>query len=393
VWLVAHTIRRPGHWRLLVLSAGLTSLVAAGLASPTLLWFWDGLRAAGASFHTIEQVNQWGVSINSLPLPFVGHPVLRPLVQRLYQGPGDETHVANLGLLASLLALFSLPAALRQKRWLAPLLLVAAGVVLALGLTLKWDGSSFALPALRPLNELIWGLGHRLKPEFFIAGRPPDPFGAAVPLPGLLLAAVVPYWEGARVMARYLLLAGLGLFLLAGFGLSRLRHNWLKVFLSAGLLFEIVPHAQNGQPFPPQSHPAFAWLQQPAAADGAVIDLQVPAPHTFDLAGGGAIVWATYIHDRPTMAGTSAFFPDSTTHLRAWLLAHPHPFDEPDFAAKLRNVRVRFLVVHMGTSLSHALVAEASGNKQFGPPHCLAPAKGPSPWLYPICIIEVLSPT
>ncbi|MGH2537043.1 MAG: hypothetical protein ACRDHL_06595, partial [Candidatus Promineifilaceae bacterium] len=75
-----------------------------------------------------------------------------------------------------------------------------------------------------------------------------------VPLPGLVLTAALPYWEGARVMARYLLVGGIGFFLLAALGASRLPVLALRALAVGALLFEFDPQ-RDGRPALPAAHP------------------------------------------------------------------------------------------------------------------------------------------
>ena len=296
-------------------------------------------------------MSRWDASLNSLPIPSITHPWLQGLAHALYTGPVNEPGQANLGLVACLLALVGLRPAARDRRWWPLLVLAAAGLVLTLGLTLKWNGQPVHMDALRPLNDLIWQIGHRLKPDFFATARPPDPFATAVPLPGLLLSVFVPFWERAWVFARYALLLGMSTFLLAGLGLSRLRSGWARALVAGLLLLEVLPSPTQSVPFPPPSHPAFDWLKGQQLGDGAILDLGSWQETFAYIPISGNALWATEYHKQSAVAGASSVWPPHIVFLDRWLSSHPHPFQNPDFIPLLRFYGVRMVVLHRDRGL------------------------------------------
>jgi hypothetical protein len=227
-----------------------------------MLTLWQAGKATGAAYFSIYDINLLGANLNGLALPDTEHPWLGPWVRAVYQGGGGEAFV-GLGLLACLTAIFGLFSAVKMRSKWRPVLVVGAlGLILSFGLTLLWNDAPVRWAFMRPLNQAIWLLGYRLKPELFLAPQPPAPFDNAVAMPGLLLTAVVPFFERARVLSRYALLAGLAVFLLAGLGLDRLRVWWLRLIVAALLVFEVLPAPTLRYAFPPPSHPAFEWLRQ-----------------------------------------------------------------------------------------------------------------------------------
>ena len=171
------------------------------------------------------------------------------------------------------------------------LAITAVFLILCLGLTLHWNGEPVRMTGLRPLNLLLWRLGHTLKPGFFVEGQPPEWNMDTIPLPAMVLAVVVPFFERGRALARYALPAGLGVFLLAGLVLSRVRFRWLQVFLGVLLVFEIVPPRLETVPFPSPTHPAFEWLKQQPMDGQGILDAYSGNPSTLVMGIGGEACW------------------------------------------------------------------------------------------------------
>ena len=189
------------------------------LSLPALLAYWRASTAIGAGSHDLTEVNFWGASLNSLPLPYIFSSLLGSFATSIYRGITYEQATTNLGLVAVVTAIggwLVACAAANRRRWLPVLILTPVALILSLGLTLKWDNQSLQWEGLRPLNTVLWQLGHLLKPDVFAEAQPPVPFDAAIPLPGMLLAAVVPLFERARVFARYILIAALGIYSAGG---------------------------------------------------------------------------------------------------------------------------------------------------------------------------------
>ena len=167
-----------------------------------------------------------------------------------YRGVTWEQSIANLGFLAPVMAMAGAFLARKQRSW-RPVLAVTAVFLIIAGLDASLERRAGADGGLRPLNLLLWRLGHTLKPDFFVGTQPPEWNRDTIPLPAMVLAVVVPFFERGRALARYALPAGLGVFLLAGLVLSRVRFRWLQVFLGVLLVIEIVPPVWKRYP----SHP------------------------------------------------------------------------------------------------------------------------------------------
>ena len=218
-WLVGR-FGKIGGSRRSWLNLVLVFAVAGLLSLPAMLTLWQASQATGAAYFSIYEINHLGANAGSLALPDTEHPWLGSLVRAIYRGDSGESFV-GLGLLACLMAIFGFFHAVKMRaRWRPVLVVGALGLILSLGLTLLWNDIPVRQAFLRPVNQAIWLLGYRFKPDLFLAPQPPAPFDDAVSMPGLLLAAVVPFFERARVLSRYALLAGIAVFLLAGLGLG-----------------------------------------------------------------------------------------------------------------------------------------------------------------------------
>jgi hypothetical protein len=208
-------------------------------------------------------------------------------------------------------------------------------------------------------------------------------------MPGLLLSAAVPFWEGARVSARFALLGSLGVFLLASLGLCSLRRRWAQIALAGLLLFELLPPALGRVPFPPPSHPAFDWLREQDILPEGVIDLSSWQPELLFIPIGGNTLWATEYHRLPTVAGASSVWPAHVLFLDRWLQAHPQAFLTPELVPILRYFGVRFVVYHVWGGYASDLLADAKQNPELQNLRCFEPSSTTGPWAYPICTMEI----
>jgi hypothetical protein len=372
-----------------------TSAALLLLGAPWLILNLHESAIVDPSFYSIGEVNFSGASLNSFPIPFLYHPWLSSFARSLYLGEPWEQGMANLGLAWSIVAVVGVVLARRHKAWRPALMLALVGLLLAQGLTLHWDGQTVRWPLLRPLNQIIWWLGHTFKPGFFTG---PSPFEDAIPLPALLLAAIVPFWERGRIFARYALSASVAVLLLAGMALVEVRRLWpkrpiaglaLQLVLAGVLLFEIVPPPLGELPFPPAGHPAYTWLSRQSMPGEGIANVFAARPSTLVLSIHGYNLLAPSYTKQATVAGAAGVRPKHTNVLNDWLATHEHPFWQPDLPQILRDYRVRYVVMEMQGAWEQGLWQEALVAKEFKPVDCFPAPEGATPWNWPICIVEV----
>ena len=387
-WLLGHSLMHSANRRALLAGLWVVPLVAALLSTPFVVVFWRASSQAGAAFFSVYGVNDLGASANSLAVPNLLHPWLGPWARQLYRGPLDsEAGRANLGVVACLAALIGLAGAWRSKAWRPIFAIACLGLVLALGLTLRWDGRSVQTGLFVLINRLFWGAAHALKPALFVGASPPAPFTDAIPLPDMLLA-LLPTFERARVVARYAFLAGMAVFLLAGFGLTRLRRTWLRWPLAALLLFEALPPPTQSWPFPLQPHPAFAWLRQQSIAPEGIAELATTSGSRLELPIGGPTIYATLLHDQATISGPNGVWPAHMEYLNTWLVSHGEPFRNEEFQTLLSYYHVRYVTLQLRGHDDDLTLAEARQSPGLRDMGCF-PGSGAPPWDFDICIFEV----
>jgi len=398
---------RPGTtvtWRTRWLGLGVVCAVFLALGAPWLLFNSHETALASPAFYSIDEVAVSGASLNSFAVPSLFHPWLGGLARRLYRGEPWEQGAANLGLAwcAAAVAGFIAARGRDRARW-AMAALACAGLALALGLTLHWDGRALQVGLLRPLNEAIWQVGHALKPGFFNGPSVPATFAESVPLPAMWLALAVPFLERGRIFARFALAASLGVYLLGGLALERVRGGWpnkpyagliAQVLIAGVLLFEIVPPRLASLPYPPAGHSAYTWLSEQDLHGEGIANVMAAHSSTLVLSINGYNLLAPDYHRQATAAGASGVVPRHTAALNEWLATHEHPFWQPDLAQILRAYGVRYVVMEMLGPWEQGLWREAQAARDFKPVKCFPPPPTGTltPWSWPICIVEVPPP-
>jgi hypothetical protein len=388
VWIILRWMAQKITFQQGILSLLLVCFVAMVTSAPYTIIFAESLATSHSSFYSLEHIDSWGASLNSLPIPFVFNPWFGELSRRIHIGPMSEAGVANFGLIAFVFAGIGAYSALRMKQAWPFVAISAIGILLAMGLTLKLDTVSLQSDRMGTLNHLLWQLGHYFKPNLFPSADVPSSFSHSIPLPGMLLMAIVPYWEGVRVVSRFALLAGVGFFPLVAFGVQ-LQKKGLQWLLALLLLVEITPMPNTGVPFPPPSHQAFEWLAQQTLEDKGIIDLFSVAPGTLHLALRGETAWQTQLHKKPTMAGAGSIWPEHVVHLLGWLQQHPHSFKDPGFVPILRAENIRYILLHMQGPEESRLMLDVDQNEHLHLMQCFPPPAGVSPWPYDICVLDI----
>ena len=390
-WLFGRGLARSLTWRKAL--AGL--LISAGIAlvacSPIIAATWRASSVAGARFYPIGDTSFWSASLNQLVVPYLHHPWLHELAQSLYRGLPYEQAMANFGMMGILTAVAGAIMTWKDRSWRPPQVIAAAGLLLSLGIVLKWDHRIIQWDVLRPLNSMLWQFGHLLKPDLFPA-MPDAAFEAAIPLPGFLLTIALPFFERARVFARYAFVASIGIYLFAARVAVGMRPTGLRWLVAGALIFEIIPPPLSAVPYPPTPHPAFAWLSQQSMPGEGVLDLVAAHPYTVVPVHVGETVWATLYHRQAAVAGASSVWPGPASYLFDWLATRPHGLADPQTVPMLRFYKTRYLLLHMKGANEPPALEEAKVNPELRLMDCFPPPPGPSAWPDPICVLEILAP-
>lgn len=387
--LVLDWLSRPTWVRLkaLLLISGITAVLSA----PTLFLFWQAQQASEASFYTITQIAGWAASLNELMAPTLYHAWLQPWTMLIYVGQGGEGNIVNFGVVASLLVLIWLGLGqfnrqdLRQR---CAVWLLVGGVLLALGPVLQWDDKPLLAPALQTMDHWLWQLGHSLKPNLF-PERMPRSWQQVIPLPAWLFYSFIPFSEGARVVARFGLVAGMGLFPLMALALTHIRRPLAIGFISCLLLFEGLPWLVfTGMPWPPAIHPALRWLaEQPTAAHQAVLMLDGENRH-LAVAISGETLYASQLVQKPTISGVGSFWPRATHFMDDWLRAHAQFLADADLQPLLWGYEVQWLLVPVRTKAGRTYLATQT-LPALTFKACFDPPPGPTAWPDVLCVLAV----
>ncbi len=371
----------------------MVGMIALAIASPTIVLYWIGSSADQAHHFGIAHDLSWGASLNSLFVPSVAHPLktLRQISRTIYTGPRDESGVFNLGMVTCGLALPGFFLLLRKKSYPWGLVwLTVGGLILSLGLLLKWNGRPVQFSGLVAFNDILWRIGHTLKPELFSTVAPSPDFQSGIPLPGLVLSIFVPFWESARVMSRYAFLGMLGAVTLAAITLQKSPVP-VRILLALLWVIEILPSPTGGgRPVAFQLHPAYTWLTaQPPESGMGILDVEPPT-----VSIGGSIPMATWLHGIPTAAGVGSYWPEHTFRLWEKFLPDGGVLMHPQIGDFLWQYRIRYLFLHFRGNKDQAqsmwnMIAENTAFHQIG---CFDPLEGDSPWPYQICVAEVNKP-
>ena len=393
-WLSGHYIAdREGRGR--ILTAGLyTGLTALIFSAPSILLFLRGSAMAQSAQFNIEALNSFGASLNTIALPMTSHPLVGRYLASGYSQPLNEGDLANLGLVSVLLAAVGAWHARKTRsHYFWPLFLVTLlGVLFALGPFLKWNGRPITWAPIEFLNDFIWDVGHWIKPQLFPAAEPPSNLAHAFPGPHIIPAIVLPFFDGVRTTARFLLAGGFGLYLLAALGLDRFSNSWLRLGLFLLVLIEVLPDPIRNVPTPygEPLHPAYSFLKSQSGGDFAVAELWAPAPDRLTLWIGPHPLWASQFHQTPTLSGGGSVIPGHTIFLNYWLATHKSPSEDPEFRPLMEAFSVRYLLLYMLGPNEESFLLEAKNSGQLNFIDCFEPHDlGQRVWGQPICVLEL----
>ena len=145
----------------------------------------------------------------------------------------------------------------------------------------------------------------------------------------------------------------------------------------------------GGVPFPPELHPAIAWLRaQPADGKSVVLDLAVEGGQ-WTLPVSGEILYGTTQHGKPAVSGVGSLWPHSVWKWIAWLSERSSPLTDPDLSAMLSEFDIEWILVHVRS------VDTIEGIERLNTPllekaRCFEPSTALSAWPYSICVLHVV---
>lgn len=393
-WLMGCFLNGRLSWKEALQNLLITTGTMLLLSLTFIIPFWQARQHVNAVPFSFSEINSWGVNMNSLISPILNHtwPFLQNIARQIYTGPIDETSTLNFGFLVFALLVVSFIIQLRQrlKQWLPLTLLTLTGLILALGPTLQWNNTAVAAPGFSPLSQAIWQTGYTLKPDVFLTEQMPEQMAQAIPLPGFLLTAVLPFYESARVSARFALAASLGIFLLIALTLEKIRWRWLQWLLAGLLLLAFLPKPLPGVPFPPPPHPAYTWLKEHSPANaGSVLELYAYEPNKLIMPIGGETVWAAQYHQRPIVSGASSIWSDNYDALRNWFFGHSQPLLDQELSQIMQNYDVSTILVQIRNPADMAMIEAAGEQGQLEFIDCFEPEANGRVWHYPICVFTI----
>ncbi len=256
--------RNRARWRVCVTGAAAAAAMAVLLVLPLLVPLAASI-AEGSSYYVKDPVPR-GIDASYLFTASYANPVFKGwvrdrYVERNYRAAG---FVCYLGFIPLILAAFGVwKGSRRSYGWLA---LFLVGLILALGVDPLWDGKQLAADYM-PFSWL----------------------------------GALPLLENLRVANRFMLVAGLGLAVMAGFGW---KHVGTKAKWALPLTAVLILAEYSWLPYPLQTVATSPLLQQVADRPGAVLDIPF---HQRNRTVHNMV--AQTVHGRPIGGGYLATYP------------------------------------------------------------------------------------
>lgn len=334
---------RADVWKAAVVGASVAVVIMAPAALPMLSLAQRGEMAR--STLSLQYVDQWSASVVDFVLPSIMHPLWGRGLVDLYSQNVHE-NLIWLGFLPLLLAIYAVVRGRRAPGFLAVALMA---FVLALGPTVHWAGEPVYVPVPQPVEDVF------LRAMYAITGKyalNPASYGSlhlpghiVLPLPTLGLYLFLPFFSAMRVWARFGLVVGLAVSMLAACGLADLirrrmwgwgaaRQSLAAVLVGAWIIFEFwtAPHAFGVTDIGAQ--PVDIWLRdQPG--DFAVLLLPP------EKAWHGPLLYAARQHGKSIAYGYGTYMPPA---YRAWQ-RRVADFPDSDSLRAIKEAGIRYVVV------------------------------------------------
>jgi hypothetical protein len=274
---------------------------------------------------TVESVRKWSASPTDFVIPATTSLLWGAWVGRIFERDFWIEATLSVGVVALRRAVVGIVKNLARPSGRAPIVLLLTLTVTAFVLALGTDVHWLSRPVLVEV------------PSFLRALHPQSP--VHLPLPGRLLFEGLPYYDRMRVWMRYGVFVGMGVSVLAGYGLTWLagqldgrRRTAVVVGLVALALVDFLPRPRPFARVEPRS--VDVWL---AAQDEA------GALAEFPFESDQAQLYYSLIHGKPILGGPfNAFPPPQFQRLQPILESFP---DQASIDA-LRELGVRYVLVH-----------------------------------------------
>lgn len=340
-WLSYLTDRK--FWRSLLPGACVAGLVMAPALLPLL-----SLSARGEISRTtlsLQYVDAWSASLPDFFFPSIMHPLWGESLVKIYPQNIHE-NLLWLGVIPLVLAAYAI---VRRRSAVVGALAVVGciGIILALGTTLHWAGDPVYIAVPSGVESIFSRIMYTITGKLALnpavysslqrAGR------IVIPLPTLALYLFLPFFNAMRVWARFGLVVGLMVALLAGIGGNAVARwpRWtskartvLISLLVIGILFDFmtVPYAFGVSAIGPQ--PVDEWLR---AQPGDFAILELPADKTWH----GPPLYAASVHGKKIAYGYGTYMPVA---YRAW---QQQLSNFPDAASlqAIKSAGIRYVLV------------------------------------------------
>lgn len=180
-------------------------------------------------------------------------------------------------------------------------------------------------------------------------------------------------------MVRYLFIAAPGLYLAAGYGLSRLPRRGLQILLGALWALDFLIAPIRWKPLD-TLHPALEWLaRQPV--EGAVLSLNRDG-----IAWSGSELWGSLFHRHPVIHASGWWIPLRLRTVAEEVTRGPQEFERA--VQNLRQLGLEYLLLHRDGPLAETLEQRARESHQLTFLLCFPPYERESPWPSEICVFR-----
>lgn len=191
-----------------------------------LTWIAREKMFSGRGDFSLATAEVWALSPGYLLIPNSNHPLWGNVFHAYIQG---EHNMVFVGYTALILAVYGI--VFGKRAYKRPFVIMGmVALVLAMGLFLRWNNVRVTLPAA----PFIANSMQHLYPDIPL---PSDRI--AIPLPGLLLYHLLPFYASMRVWARFMIPFMVAVAVLAGFGANYLlnkKPGWHHGLIILGML-------------------------------------------------------------------------------------------------------------------------------------------------------------